>query len=819
MKRGRYQPPLRSEGNEFSLRMKPPRIEHFQAGASNGCSEERNVQKSKAKRVEFNKSDVKMVPTDDKNETSDVEMRSGHTPGCADNMLDFRESQHRNSKRKTLCNGCIVWGKFLKTWLPGVIFPGPMAGQKPAKPGWTWLIWLQDLKITLMGLGQVVQFADGFRQNTTHKLSSANEIAIVKALQICADRAGIPVTGFENVKRWGLLDGGFLKLVESAEKGTDLFTPKTGSEFPSYILIEIEKLRREVCVPDSDNDEEEVESFEHDVYKNADFCLSCAKHGKKIVYHHPLFEGNMCNSCKLFCSVCGGSGQLYVCEENDCGRTFCVRCMRRYLSIDAQKLVQEKSPWTCFLCNQYSIESHGALVPRADWEDELVRFFNPEFEQVTVSPVLESQSTRKLRVLSLFDGMGYVKVALDQLHLDIEKYFAVESDVTGKQISNKQFKSDIVEIGDFNTITREKLKEICPIDLVVARPPTEDLDITNRDHEGFNGSGWMMFKVLDMLKTIQLICKGTNTVYWLVETTATMMSEYKTVLSNLFEREPCMWDAQFFSPIILPKYYWGNIPALYSSFQFYKANKGQVPNLDSYIMTHVHRSAEVKRLRGWAIVTYVERVKEDQNDPDEGVFSDSPDDRSESFERILDLNFVGSNEEEAYPGGRQEEVFVGSSLVDDLGGSDDLEEKTHAGRSQEEVFIDSSLVDDLGGSDLEEETHAGRSQEEVFVDSSLVDDFGSSGLEEEEEEEIIIPPSVPKMNIDDSTVFTLPVKMNGKDVEIWPTEVEKLLGLPIHYTDTGISFRKRQKELMKASSIDVLKHVLTPLKETFSQHS
>jgi hypothetical protein len=35
-----------------------------------------------------------------------------------------------------------------------------------------------------MGLGQVVQFADGFRQNTTHKLSSANEIAIVKALQV-----------------------------------------------------------------------------------------------------------------------------------------------------------------------------------------------------------------------------------------------------------------------------------------------------------------------------------------------------------------------------------------------------------------------------------------------------------------------------------------------------------------------------------------------------------------------------------------------------------------------------------------------------------
>jgi hypothetical protein len=171
----------------------------------------------------------------------------------------------------------------------------------------------------------------------------------------------------------------------------------------------------------------------------------------------------------------------------------------------------------------------------------------------------------------------------------------------------------------------------------------------------------------------------------------------------------------------------------------------------------------VKRLRGWAIVTYVERVKEDQNDPDEGVFSDSPDDRSESFERILDLNFVGSNEEEAHPRGRQEEVFVGSSLVDDLEGSD-LEEETHAGGRQEEVSFDSSLVDDLGGSDLEQED---------FVGSSLVDDFGGCDLEQEEEEEIIIPPSVPKMNIDDSTVFTLPVKMNGKDVEIWPTEVEK----------------------------------------------
>nr|AYE92128.1 DNA (cytosine-5-)-methyltransferase 3 [Gobiocypris rarus] len=62
-----------------------------------------------------------------------------------------------------------------------------------------------------------------------------------------------------------------------------------------------------------------------------------------------------------------------------------------------------------------------------------------------------------------------------------------------------------------------------------------------------------------------------------------------------------------------------------------------------------------------------------------------------------------------------------------------------------------------------------------------------------------------------------PITMNGKDDNIWITELEKIFGFPKHYTDVKNMGRiQRQKVLGKSWSVPVIRHLLAPLKDYFA---
>ncbi|KAI7794380.1 putative DNA methyltransferase dnmt5, partial [Triplophysa rosa] len=62
-----------------------------------------------------------------------------------------------------------------------------------------------------------------------------------------------------------------------------------------------------------------------------------------------------------------------------------------------------------------------------------------------------------------------------------------------------------------------------------------------------------------------------------------------------------------------------------------------------------------------------------------------------------------------------------------------------------------------------------------------------------------------------------PVIMNGKDDNIWITEMEQIFGFPKHYTDVKSMGRlQRQRTLGKSWSVPVIKHLLAPLKDYFA---
>nr|XP_061802999.1 DNA (cytosine-5)-methyltransferase 3C-like [Nerophis lumbriciformis] len=66
------------------------------------------------------------------------------------------------------------------------------------------------------------------------------------------------------------------------------------------------------------------------------------------------------------------------------------------------------------------------------------------------------------------------------------------------------------------------------------------------------------------------------------------------------------------------------------------------------------------------------------------------------------------------------------------------------------------------------------------------------------------------------TKVGLPVTMNGKEDNLWCTEVEQIFGFPKHYTDVNNMGRnQRQKVLGRSWSVPVIRHLVAPLKDYF----
>uniref|UniRef100_A0A8C4EG08 DNA (cytosine-5-)-methyltransferase n=1 Tax=Dicentrarchus labrax TaxID=13489 RepID=A0A8C4EG08_DICLA len=66
-------------------------------------------------------------------------------------------------------------------------------------------------------------------------------------------------------------------------------------------------------------------------------------------------------------------------------------------------------------------------------------------------------------------------------------------------------------------------------------------------------------------------------------------------------------------------------------------------------------------------------------------------------------------------------------------------------------------------------------------------------------------------------VSQLPVLENGKEDNLWITELERIFGFPKHYTDVrNMNRQQRQKVLGKAWSVPVIRHLFAPLKDYFA---
>uniref|UniRef100_UPI00358F6A83 DNA (cytosine-5)-methyltransferase 3A-like isoform X2 n=1 Tax=Myxine glutinosa TaxID=7769 RepID=UPI00358F6A83 len=62
-----------------------------------------------------------------------------------------------------------------------------------------------------------------------------------------------------------------------------------------------------------------------------------------------------------------------------------------------------------------------------------------------------------------------------------------------------------------------------------------------------------------------------------------------------------------------------------------------------------------------------------------------------------------------------------------------------------------------------------------------------------------------------------PVMMNGKEDILWSTEMERIFGFPVHYTDvSNMSRISRQRLLGRSWSVPIIRHLFAPLKDYFA---
>lgn len=163
---------------------------------------------------------------------------------------------------------------------------------------------------------------------------------------------------------------------------------------------------------------------------------------------------------------------------------------------------------------------------------------------------------KKMRVLSLFDGISCGRLALERAGIKIDKYYASEIDPTAIKIATTMF-PDIIEIGDVCKINFNEYVD--KIDMIIGGSPCQDLSIAKQNREGLKGERSKLF--WEYIKALQII----KPKYFLLENVASMKDDDRDAITevlkqiysdiNFIEINSSLVSAQY-----RRRYYWTNIP-------------------------------------------------------------------------------------------------------------------------------------------------------------------------------------------------------------------------------------------------------------------
>lgn len=180
-------------------------------------------------------------------------------------------------------------------------------------------------------------------------------------------------------------------------------------------------------------------------------------------------------------------------------------------------------------------------------------------------PPVPPSKRKRIRVLSLFDGISTGLVALKSLGLDVATYYSSEVDEDAMKCSKRNH-PEIVKVGDVRNITEADIEKWGPFDFLIGGSPCNDFSRVNPHREGFTGKWGKLFfdyaKILNICRAKhEEDMKTTTPFYWLFENVI-MDTEDRNTISFSLGCDPVKMDAMYVSPMKRPRLYWSNIPGL-----------------------------------------------------------------------------------------------------------------------------------------------------------------------------------------------------------------------------------------------------------------
>ena len=151
-------------------------------------------------------------------------------------------------------------------------------------------------------------------------------------------------------------------------------------------------------------------------------------------------------------------------------------------------------------------------------------------------------------VLSTFDGMSCVRIALEQLGIPIKQYFASEIDKYPIQITQKNY-PDTIQLGD---VTKVFAKDLPPIDILVGGSPCQGFSFAGDQLAFDDPRSALFFEFVRLIKE----CKPK---YFLLENVR-MKKEFLDVITEQLGVEPIFINSSLVSAQNRQRYYWTNIP-------------------------------------------------------------------------------------------------------------------------------------------------------------------------------------------------------------------------------------------------------------------
>ena len=166
-----------------------------------------------------------------------------------------------------------------------------------------------------------------------------------------------------------------------------------------------------------------------------------------------------------------------------------------------------------------------------------------------------------MNVLSLCDGMSCGQIALKELNIPVEHYFASEIDKNAIKVTMDNF-PDTIQLGDVTKITEEDLSALPKIDLVIFGSPCRSLSQTTAGmkgyNDGLNGVSGLFYNCNSILKRI--IERNNPNVKFMVENVVGNKPKDIDKISEILAVKPLLIDSALFSAQERKRYYWTNIP-------------------------------------------------------------------------------------------------------------------------------------------------------------------------------------------------------------------------------------------------------------------